>query len=133
MQENNLVNMISHVLVEKLKAKPGCIEYLKWVLDQPEEEFTLYNTTSFSLFNHFKLTKENGRLQFYIKNNKDMHNFSEYMMSLKVLSTNTGLALDIKSSINITSEENQTDLQASLTELPFITKAFDTIFAEFGF
>ena len=61
------------------------------------------------------------------------YNFSEYMMSLKVLSTNTGLALDIKSSINITSEENQTDLQASLTELPFITKAFDTIFAEFGF
>ena len=128
MQENNLVNIISHVLVEKLKAKPGCIEYLKWVLDQPEEEFTLLNTT-----NHFKLTKENGRLHLYIKNNKDMHNFSEYMMSLKVLSTNTGLALDVKSSINITSEDNPTDLQASLTELPFITKAFDTIFAEFGF
>ena len=54
-------------------------------------------------------------------------------MSLKVLSTDTGLALEVKSSINITSEENQTDLQASLTELPFITKAFDTIFAKFGF
>ena len=128
MQENNLVNMISHVLVEKLKAKPGCIEYLKWILDQPEEEFTLLNTT-----NSFKLTKENGRLHLYIKNNKDVHNFSEYMMSLKVLSTDSGLALDIKSSINITSEENQTDLQASLTELPFITKAFDAVFAEFDF
>ena len=134
-QENNLVNLISNILIEKIQNIPGCIEYFRWILEQDDEQCTLIDTYNhFQSKNHYKLTKENDRLSLYIRNETDEQNFSEYIFRLKVLTTTTGSALDVKSSFNIKyiTETPQTDLQISITELPLIVRGFDYIIKELG-
>ena len=132
-QENNVVNLISNVLIEKIKSRPGCIAYFQWVLEQPEEMFTLIETHNhFESTNTYKLTKEYDRLCFYIKH--DEQNITEYRLSVKVISTKTGLALHAHSDFNRTyfSTTPQTELQVAVSGLPLIVQGFDVMMNQLG-
>lgn len=134
-QDNNIVNLISNILVEKIKNRPGCIEYFQWVLEQPEETFTLIETTNqFESKNTCKLTKEHDRIWLYIKNEQDEQNFSEYSLRMKILSTSSGLQLHSNASFDriAISDKPQTDLRISISELPLTMRGFDLVMTQLG-